>query len=387
MSEESILEKKYKKGAKTIVKAGMMPFPVTDTLVEILKFYLDEEDLDFINKAFGTRSSRSMEQMQKKLKNLSEDEIREKASKLAKKGIVFNQPSSSGLEVFRLLPIVMIGTFEYQFMRNLPVGKTEHEKVKELAELYEKYMNEFADQIQGNYDDILTMFEKQPPVDRTVPIYENESGITIEINETLEADEQVIPAQTVEEIINKFEDIAVGNCFCRQYRKILNQPCKINAPMETCFTFGKSARHVVEQGFARKITKTEALKILKETEAAGLVHKTFHNGFDIKKEENSICNCCKCCCDTFNLWRMGATPIVNSTNYLSKPDPEICIGCGTCVERCPMDAISLNDDNKAEVNESNCIGCGICARFCPENAISLQEGMRRVYVPPPRIIK
>ncbi|TFF89429.1 MAG: 4Fe-4S dicluster domain-containing protein [Promethearchaeota archaeon] len=384
-TKDDKLYKEYKKAAKCITKAGMMPFPVNDTLIEILKFYLDEDDLYFINKAFRTRSSVSMEQAKKKLKKLSEDEIREGSAKLAKKGIIFNQPSSSGIEVFRLLPIVMIGTFEYQFMQNLPDSAEKKEEIKQLAELYDDYMHQFASGIQSNYDSILPAFENQPPVDRTVPHYENESGETIEINETIEAAEEVLPAQTVEEIIEKFDDIAVGNCFCRQYRKMLGEPCKINAPMETCFTFGKSARHTVEQGFARKISKEEALEILKNTEEAGLIHKAFHNGFNINRDENSICNCCKCCCDTFNLWRMGATPIINSTNYLSQIDQEICVGCGTCVERCPMDAISLNDDDRAEVNENHCIGCGLCARFCPEGAVSLKEGLRTVYIPPPRL--
>ncbi|MHA1233050.1 MAG: ATP-binding protein, partial [Candidatus Helarchaeota archaeon] len=157
------------------------------------------------------------------------------------------------------------------------------------------------------------------------------------------------------------------------------------APMEVCFTFGKSARHVIEQGFGRRVTKEEAIKIMKQAEEAGLVHKAFHNASDIYRDENSICNCCKCCCDTFNLWRMGAIPIINSTNYLSQVNQEICIGCGTCVERCPMDAISLNDDDKAQVNSDRCIGCGVCAHFCPEHAITLLEGLRKVFIPPPKI--
>ncbi|MHA1249916.1 MAG: 4Fe-4S binding protein [Candidatus Helarchaeota archaeon] len=82
---------------------------------------------------------------------------------------------------------------------------------------------------------------------------------------------------------------------------------------------------------------------------------------------------------------MGAIPIINSTNYLSQVNQEICIGCGTCVERCPMDAISLNDDDKAQVNSDRCIGCGVCAHFCPEHAITLLEGLRKVFIPPPKI--
>jgi len=55
------------------------------------------------------------------------------------------------------------------------------------------------------------------------------------------------------------------------------------------------------------------------------------------------------------------------------------------VERCPTDAIELNDDGTAERDENACFGCGICARFCPEEAISLKEGLRRVSVLPPRL--
>ncbi len=382
--EKDELIEKYRKAARTIIKAGVMPFPLTDTFIEILRYYLDEEDLEFI-KAFKLKQSLTMDQLKKKLKDLSEEEIDRRARKLAKKGFIFNQPSSKGFMVYRLMPIVMIGAFEYQFMQNLPETEEELERVRKIAALYEKLLEELANRVQEGYNDLLPVFEKQPPLDRTVPILKDKEGKTIEIDKTIAAEEQVLPAQSVEEIINKFDDIAVGNCFCRQYRKMLGQPCKINAPMETCFTFGKSARHVIQQGFARRVTKEEALKILKEAEDAGLIHKAFHNASDIHRDENSICNCCPCCCDIFNLWRIGATPIVTATNYLSQVNQEICVGCGTCTERCPMEAIALNDNNKAEVDENRCIGCGVCAHFCPEGAITLKEGMRRVFIPPPRL--
>ena len=64
---------------------------------------------------------------------------------------------------------------------------------------------------------------------------------------------------------------------------------------------------------------------------------------------------------------------------------DLCTGCGTCIEKCPVDAVYLNNDNKAEINKTRCIGCGICAHFCPEGAISLLEGMRKVYEAVPKL--
>ncbi len=66
-------------------------------------------------------------------------------------------------------------------------------------------------------------------------------------------------------------------------------------------------------------------------------------------------------------------------------DREACTGCGTCVEWCPTDAIILNEEGVAQRDENACFGCGVCTRFCPEEAISLKEGLRRVFILPPRL--
>ena len=48
---------------------------------------------------------------------------------------------------------------------------------------------------------------------------------------------------------------------------------------------------------------------------------------------------------------------------------DTCIGCGTCVVSCPVNAITLND-GKAEINQDICIHCGTCVGVCPVNAIN-----------------
>lgn len=267
--------------------------------------------------------------------------------------------------------------------------KVQHtETEKKIAVLFEKLFQEVNATIQERYDMMLPMFKSIPPVDRTVPILETVDGkeITVEVNKEIETSpEQILGSQKVEEIIDKFDDIAVAHCFCRQHQELLEHNCNQNPPDECCFTFGKSAKFVSEQGFGRLINKEEAKKILKNCDEAGLVHKAYHPHGDIGKAETSLCNCCKDCCGTFDLWKRGTTPMVNATNFLAQTDKELCNGCGLCVEKCPTDAIELGDDGKANRNEDWCIGCGVCARFCPEGAISLVEGKRTVYVPPPKI--
>ena len=50
-------------------------------------------------------------------------------------------------------------------------------------------------------------------------------------------------------------------------------------------------------------------------------------------------------------------------------DKEKCTGCGTCVDTCPVEAITVED--KAVIDKENCIECGVCVEGCPEEAISL----------------
>jgi len=380
-----VLEEKYRKAASVVCKQGMFPFPVNETTIAIIKEVVGdhEDELDFIY-AFRDRPSKTLEQLKESC-DFPAKKIEEFATSLARKGLIFNQPNSAGIMVYRLLPLMTVGLMEYKFMGELK--GTEEEK--RLAHLFQKLLDEVRHQIQTNYDQLVPMLEKAPPVDRTVPIRKTEEGDTIRIiplDRDVEVPEEfVLPSQSVDEIIDKFDDIAVGHCFCRQRRAVLGEPCRFDAPTRTCFSFGKSARHTSAQGFAELISKEEARRIMREAEEAGLVHKAFHPNSKVSRPETSICNCCKDCCDTLRLWRDGAFPLINSTYYLSVIDEELCVGCGICVERCPTDGIELSDDGKAQRDESSCFGCGICARFCPEGAISLKEGLRRVSVLPPRM--
>lgn len=57
---------------------------------------------------------------------------------------------------------------------------------------------------------------------------------------------------------------------------------------------------------------------------------------------------------------------------VAKVSPNLCTGCGMCVDVCPYEAISLQN-KKAEVNEVLCEGCGTCQATCLRAAIQVKN--------------
>ena len=99
---------------------------------------------------------------------------------------------------------------------------------------FEKLLEELRNEIQNNFDTLSPLFTSAPAVDRTVPTRQIEDSQPIHIipvEKSLEVSEEfVLPSQTIEEIIEKFDDIAVGYCFCRQRRSLLGDDCSTEAP-------------------------------------------------------------------------------------------------------------------------------------------------------------
>ena len=48
-----------------------------------------------------------------------------------------------------------------------------------------------------------------------------------------------------------------------------------------------------------------------------------------------------------------------------------CIGCGKCVEECPLNNIHL--ENKKPVWDNNCTHCTACINHCPAKAIEYKK--------------
>ena len=225
---------------------------------------------------------------------------------------------------------------------------------KEFAEMTEKYFEEA----------FLTAFGKSTVLPlRTIPV-----------NKSVDVAMPVAPYQDAKAIIKTKDKIAVAECICRVQQGLVDKGC--GKPLEVCLIFGSHADYYLENKMARRIDQDEAIAILEKAEEAGLVNQPAN-----MVNPGGMCNCCGDCCGVLralNKFPKPADLVYN--NYLAAVDSDLCSGCETCIERCQMEAIRMNEDELAEINLDRCIGCGLCVAACPEEAIKLTpkpEAMRR----------
>ena len=54
-------------------------------------------------------------------------------------------------------------------------------------------------------------------------------------------------------------------------------------------------------------------------------------------------------------------------------DNDKCIGCGECVDICPVGVYELQDEKSVPVNAEECVGCESCVEVCEHEAITVRE--------------
>ena len=64
--------------------------------------------------------------------------------------------------------------------------------------------------------------------------------------------------------------------------------------------------------------------------------------------------------------------------------PDLCKGCGLCLERCPHDVIDWSEEpgiygtpRATPARMDDCIACGICQLVCPDSAILIEKKEKR----------
>jgi ferredoxin len=214
---------------------------------------------------------------------------------------------------------------------------------RELVELFEEYIPQFIDP---------ELWRKAPQM-RTIPV-----------GESIPVKAGALPYESAEQIVRSHSVISVANCICRQEMRISGKGC--DKPLETCLSFGVGAQQYIYTGKGRQISQEEALAILALANEASLVLQPTNS-----QNPTAICACCGCCCGVLRNLKVYPQPgRIISSMYQASYDPRLCSGCGDCVERCQMEALSL-PNGVAELEIERCIGCGLCVSACDTDALTL----------------
>ncbi|MET1125198.1 MAG: 4Fe-4S binding protein [Archaeoglobaceae archaeon] len=198
-----------------------------------------------------------------------------------------------------------------------------------------------------------------------------------------------LPHENIVEMIKAQEKIAVVPCSCRNVTHLAGDGCKYTRELvekeETwhCIQVGRGAEYVVARGSGIELTKEEALELIHRIEEDGLVHTWANTAKIVDKRVTVNCNCCSDCCEFFLAARFAKVPmdaLLEKSRYVAYVDSDACIACGTCVERCHFDAVTLDD--VARVDEEKCFGCGACVTGCEQGAIRLKAVRPPEHIPP-----
>jgi Na+-translocating ferredoxin:NAD+ oxidoreductase subunit B len=289
-------------------------------------------------------------------KRLGKDpsEVAHTLNDMADKGLIYSS-NRNGEKWYKLIQLVP-GIFELQFMK----GEVT-ERGKELARLFDAYFHSRVPKEGGQS----AFAEEAIHMARVIPI-----------EQTLTPSMNVFPFEVASQYIENNQPITVSVCYCRHEKRLLDHGCRY--PDEVCLQLGPFAEFVKERGFGREIDKAEALEILKKSAEAGLIHTSSNT----QERIDFICNCCTCCCGILQgVYQFGDPVRSVSSNYEVAVDADICTGCGECVERCQMDALT-SEEERVVINLDRCIGCGVCVYHCPVEAITLVP--RADFVEPPK---
>jgi ferredoxin len=286
-----------------------------------------------------------------------EDECTEICDDLAMRGLLY-RVVRSGRALYHHIPIVL-GNFEYSVNDFFEPDWTPTFLSSWLAPVME-----------GN-----VLLRAGSPIEYAIPC-----------DESVVADDQILALDDYTKIVERYDTIVVIPCQCRtlfmaasgvteqfpedELKDAMSPVC--GHPVETCMAFGEEAEFALWSGRGRQIDKDEALSILKRSVDAGMILQNMYT-----KNSEFICSCHGDCCGVLSSYIAVGPEVAEksvaykfTSNYTLEYDRDACIQCGSCVERCPMFAISMDETNHPTVN-ALCMRCGQCGLVCPVGARKL----------------
>jgi Pyruvate/2-oxoacid:ferredoxin oxidoreductase delta subunit len=312
---------------------GRLPggFPSSDTgadlrLLERLFTYEEADLATYLTLDQETASAIA------ELADLPLAEVEQRLVAMAHKGLIFAIQPDNGPALYQAVPFI-IGIYEFQ--------------VNNLSDDLLQYLNDYKSN------------KKQEQHVTTIPQMR-----TIPVDKSITAHLEALPYERVCELVNARERFAVAPCICRRRARMTGGGC--DAQEESCLLFDEWADYYVHSGRGRSIEFSEVMEILTRADAANLVLQP-NNSRDIA----FLCLCCGCCCGILRGLQQHPKPSeVVASPFIAKLETDICLDCRTCLGRCQMQALAVEDERVA-LNSDRCIGCGLCVSTCPSGALTL----------------
>jgi ferredoxin len=383
--EERKISKKRRENLRALArlmnKQNTTSIPVTKALLECFDVVVTPEENAFLLK-MGT-DPQTYPHLSS-VSGLPEESFRPFLRTLCEKGLVWTQHNDKQEKLYKLAPI-LVGWFE-MFLSDGADTPQKREFARRVDDLFKSWgkLNVFPFRNLWNYQT-----QKKSRSHRRVVIPQRSEKkartVQVDVHRQIKTPvSKIYPTQSVYELVEKYGDInqiAVVHCFCRQWRKFMDEPCRFGHTDESCIVLGRFTRYAVDYGIARYISKEETLEILKDVQKKGAVHQVYHEREDLRLPEIAICNCCWDCCGIIGSYSRGLLPLRVRSYYAAQvKDESSCTGCGACVKYCPVRAVSVVN-KKARIDAGMCIGCGQCELQCPEDVIALVYDEREVALP------
>lgn len=253
-------------------------------------------------------------------------------AEMAEQGLILRSKNNQGLPTYMALQYI-VGIWELQ------VNRLTVELVEDMDIYLPTLLNE-------------TLWKAIPQM-RTIPIKES---ITPELS--------VMTYEDAESLIRSQNHFVLSDCICRKEQNLIGKGC--DKPLGVCMSFGTEEDFMLRTGAGKKVDLEEALQVLRVANKAGLVIQP-----SFSRNLSWMCFCCGCCCAVLRSLNQLSNPgEIASSPFIATTSRDLCIGCGRCVKRCPMQALSL-EKKTIRLDPKRCIGCGLCASVCKPDAIRL----------------
>lgn len=192
------------------------------------------------------------------------------------------------------------------------------------------------------------------------------AGFVVPNDGSLSRGVEIMPYESILELIKRAKVGRVWPCSCKSFRETKDD----TVPRATCMFISEVTAlddTVTKYSNSEWLPADEIIKKLEECEEAGLVHQIMCVSNPQGRKMYVLCNCDTQACVPMYLKLRYDIPFVRSSGFVCTVDDNTsCTHCNSCVERCPFDAVKIENGDVVTEDEK-CLGCGLCVTKCEAN--------------------